>query len=977
MDRPAGKRPFPLGPLALLPLIAAALVVAGSLPPWILVLLFGALVVAVPWSWRSRRISALHPLLAFDPCAISAVTPDAMEIELSPLARGKVEGKDPFPPYIHRGLEDNRIRSRLKQHRFVIVAGNRYSGKTRAALEAIRSGRKGNVLLLRRASSQGDNPLRDLLTASWLIPKRSRCFVFVDKIDTYLDGLDPHDITAWLTAHPRAALVATISHKQRQAALDPNSDSYDLNKQILDESKTALLKDTISGEALVRAQEKYGDDPELARIGSYLGGGQAIESRYEQAMSEYPAAWGITTTAVLAVRAGLTKGLAQADLVELAKSLNLLDRFTPDEEIDAAMGFCCQEPEGILGMLVVEEPSEGKRTIRANSVLVRASESPSQRPVPMSLSTWTTIAKALAKDQWSCVQIARAAWLEAIAKDPPDRALMEIALEVLWSDEARLGQDSEAGRIGIDLAAALIEELERPQDSSPRPRRQPFGPPAPLPAPDREKVEEVIDRRGITGTDNLFEPALPAYWNPPPFYANRGKRNALRFALLVSLDLLSAAAGIAAGTWIAHRLLADNESTGDILRGGRVAIPLLIVLFAYLGLYRPDSKRAKVAEIVKGMSIVAFVIALVALAEGLEPSVLLMILFCGIGASFAVWFLRALYDWGSSKWVKQRELRARTLFVAPVETAHLTADLVRQTSRRPMQFVGFVSREQKPDPSQLSTLDEFEQVLEEFFVDHVILADPGLDLKQRSELATICHTKGVRLELFPFPDEIFLEAGEALADLSVPLIEIPPPYLPRFSARVKRYFDLLVGGVLAILAALLAIPLIGVLFFVNVGQLPIAKVPRLGRKTVGFSMYRLELQADHSLAEFLNAILVRTHLDELPQLYNVLRGEMSLVGPRPLDDREFSQLDEVERHRYAVKPGITGLWQVNRRNQPVRDEFARIALMASLDLVYCRRWSPLLDFTILLRTPWAFFRASEPNQEKTQGGSTTVSIGAP
>ncbi len=843
----------------------------------------------------------------------------------------------------------------------MIVAGNRYAGKTRSALEAVRSGREGKVLLVRRAV-QGENPLRELLSAPWLIPKRSRCFIFVDKLDAYLDGLDPHEIQAWLKARPRAALVATISHKQRRAALDTGSASFDENKQVLAENKTARLRDTIGGDALAEAQEKYGDDPELARIGSYLGGGQVIETRYVEAESDFKAAWGMATAAIVAFRMGLTRGLEPAILSKFAIELDLLDRSTPSEEIDAAIDFCCAEPEGILGMLTTEELPEGKRALRANSVLVRASEAPGQKASCLPLDTWKRGAALLANDQWSCVHMARAAWLQSIAEDLPDRQLMELALELLWSNEARLEQDSKIGRVGIDLAAALIEELEHPEGASRAPR-QPFGPPAPLPHPNREKVEEVIDRRGVTGTDSLFEPALPAYWNPPPFYSNRGKRNALRFGLLVAMDVCSASVGIAAGVWAASQLLVEAESGGEIFRGARVAIPLLIVLFAYLGLYRPDSKRAKVAEIVKGMSIAAFVVALVALLAGFEPSVLILILVCGIGASFAVWLARAVYDVGSSKWVRERQLRARTLFVAPVTTAHLAADLIHQTSRRPMQFVGFVSKEEASDPSQLSTLNEFELVLEEFYVDHVILADPELPLRERSRLATICHTKGIRLELCPASDEIFQEAGEAIADLSVPLIQIPPPYLPWFSARVKLYFDLILGGLLAIPAFLIFVPLAAFLFCTNVARSPVVKVPRLGRKTVGFSMYRLELRANHSPAGLLNTLLVRTHLDELPQLYNVLRGEMSLVGPRPLDDREFSQLGEVERHRYAVKPGITGLWQVNRRNQPVRDEFARIALMATLDLVYCRRWSPLLDFTILLRTPWAFFRAAEPSKE--------------
>ena len=69
-----------------------------------------------------------------------------------------------------------------------------------------------------------------------------------------------------------------------------------------------------------------------------------------------------------------------------------------------------------------------------------------------------------------------------------------------------------------------------------------------------------------------------------------------------------------------------------------------------------------------------------------------------------------------------------------------------------------------------------------------------------------------------------------------------------------------------------------------------------------------------------------------------------MVGPRPLTVDEFAHMTTLERRRYAVKPGISGLWQIARRDQPMMSD------MAALDLTYCRRWSPLLDFTILLRT---------------------------
>src|ERR1700749_878724 len=370
MDGFKGRRPLPLWPITLLPVIAAALTIAGQIPLLARAALFVLFLLILAWYARRQRLGALLPLLAFEPRSISAVTPAEMEIELSLLARGKIKPGKHFPPYIHRKQEDDRIRSRLKQHRFVIVAGNRYAGKTRAALEAIRSGQKGRVLLLHR-SVDGDNPLRELLSQPWLIPKWSRCFVFVHKVNPYLDGLDPHDVEAWLEARPRAALVATISHKAKNDSLDETSGSFDRNRQILSESRIARIKDTIGGDVLRRAQDVYGEDPELVQIGSYLGGGQVIEDRYTYAQSERPAAWAIATAAVTAVRAGINRGLGEGELIELAKRLGLLDRFTTDEEIEDAIDFCTYESEGVLGLLTLEERSGSERRLRANSMLVR------------------------------------------------------------------------------------------------------------------------------------------------------------------------------------------------------------------------------------------------------------------------------------------------------------------------------------------------------------------------------------------------------------------------------------------------------------------------------------------------------------------------------------------------------------------------------------------------------------------------------
>ena len=94
----------------------------------------------------------------------------------------------------------------------------------------------------------------------------------------------------------------------------------------------------------------------------------------------------------------------------------------------------------------------------------------------------------------------------------------------------------------------------------------------------------------------------------------------------------------------------------------------------------------------------------------------------------------------------------------------------------------------------------------------------------------------------------------------------------------------------------------------------------------------------------------RYSLDELPQLYSVLTGNMSLVGPRPPLATEYARFTDSQKYKLSVKPGITCLWQVNGRNQ-IRDfeEWLR------LDLEYIRRWSIFLDLKILLRTAVVVF----------------------
>ena len=96
-------------------------------------------------------------------------------------------------------------------------------------------------------------------------------------------------------------------------------------------------------------------------------------------------------------------------------------------------------------------------------------------------------------------------------------------------------------------------------------------------------------------------------------------------------------------------------------------------------------------------------------------------------------------------------------------------------------------------------------------------------------------------------------------------------------------------------------------------------------------------------------VLRRLSLDEVPNVLNVLRGEMSLVGPRPLPLRDYELLEPWHRRRYNVLPGVTGLWQIAGRSDLTFDDLVR------LDFYYLENWSVWLDVTILFKTPAAVF----------------------
>lgn len=191
--------------------------------------------------------------------------------------------------------------------------------------------------------------------------------------------------------------------------------------------------------------------------------------------------------------------------------------------------------------------------------------------------------------------------------------------------------------------------------------------------------------------------------------------------------------------------------------------------------------------------------------------------------------------------------------------------------------------------------------------------------------------------------------------------------------RVKRFLDVTVASLLLIvLSPLLAALAIGVRLD-SPGPVLFIR-PRVGRHGREFQMLKFRTMcadAEQRLGELAHlnrggvrlirirddprvtrfgSVLRRTSLDELPQLLNVLKGDMSLVGPRPQSPKEVGLYSPDQRRRLDVRPGITGLWQVTARDDPSFEQWVK------LDLEYIEHWSLGLDLKIMAKTPAVMLR---------------------
>ena len=416
---------------------------------------------------------------------------------------------------------------------------------------------------------------------------------------------------------------------------------------------------------------------------------------------------------------------------------------------------------------------------------------------------------------------------------------------------------------------------------------------------------------------------------------------------------------------------------GDLLtaRSVRLGVLVGIGVIAYLvwqGIYDEAQSRrwpAAVGEVTRavitgaaGFSLAGFVIAI---GGGARRWVVIV---------SVLWYVFLALHHGLRAALRLN--RSRVIVAGSPRQAVAMRDALRRDRRHAYQVVGFVVDDaisRVPDEAAREALGSLEQLpalVALHDVDQVMFCMDGLTGGKFAPLARMLNREGVEVSLTGLGDIAPRRVGMSHVE-GHPVISISPSVHDGWRIAVKRAVDIVVATIaLIVLAPLMAA--VAVAIRVVDGVEPIFRQTRVGKGGELFTIFKFQtmvadaeelkidltneldgpvfkMETDPRITR-IGALLRKTSVDELPQLFNVLRGDMSLVGPRPFVESEVIAAPEGFRHREIVTPGMTGQWQVSGRSDT---DFTQLD---ELDRWYVDNWSLGQDLEILAKTVPAVLR---------------------
>jgi exopolysaccharide biosynthesis polyprenyl glycosylphosphotransferase len=442
----------------------------------------------------------------------------------------------------------------------------------------------------------------------------------------------------------------------------------------------------------------------------------------------------------------------------------------------------------------------------------------------------------------------------------------------------------------------------------------------------------------------------------------------LRRALALA-DILA----LVAALFLTSAFLVEDQPRFDLALAALPMVPVLLGLFKVYGLYDRDVKRISHTS----LDDVPW------LFHALVVGTLFLWAYCKLTGFHHLAFPEAAVFGVSSlvlvcagravarSAVRRRLGPERVLFVGWDSSSELVLRRLGGDPDSELELVGIVGAGEIPGadesfPPILGPLVGLPEVLARIKPDRVLVSRSELNEAELLDLLHTCRTLSTKISVLPGAIEAIGPAVELDEVSGVALLGLSPPVLGRTSRWLKRGLDISISALMLLIAAPLML-LIALAVRIDSGSPVFFRQRRIGKGGRAFDLIKfrtmvcgaeqrhaelmaqsrdpnwLDLEHDPRVTR-VGRLLRKTSLDEIPQLVNVLAGQMSLVGPRPLPEPEDRRVSGWGRGRLDLTPGITGLWQVRGRNRLPFEE------MVKLDYLYVTNWSLWMDVRLLLRT---------------------------
>ena len=404
----------------------------------------------------------------------------------------------------------------------------------------------------------------------------------------------------------------------------------------------------------------------------------------------------------------------------------------------------------------------------------------------------------------------------------------------------------------------------------------------------------------------------------------------------------------------------------------------LVVLCAQAGqLYRTVRSRTNFTEsvvVMKAVSIATLLLTTFVFVAGLNTVSRLVVALAGVLNLTSMVSWRILRREIVRKRVADGIGARNVLIVGSGRVGKTVAAYLQQNQHLGYIVKGFLDEHANGDRRRLGSIADLQCIAQKHFVDEILITLP----EQRALVKQLV-LEGRRLKLsVSVVPELFDGLGWCAPIQHVgeiPLMELHRESIPEIGFMAKRAFDILISALSLVFVAPIVF-VCGIIVKLDSPGPAFYLAPRVGKKGRAFICYKLRTMVTDadSKKELLRSLNERTgpffkidndprvtragkwlrrySLDELPQLWNVLKGDMSLVGPRPHPLDDYSQYEVEHLDRLDVRPGMTGLWQVKARRDPSFEKGM------ALDLQYIAEWNLWLDMKILVETIPEVFRAS-------------------